>query len=58
LIINAWLVSHAAEPVTVKPQLTAGTGLRELAGGTLNGTIILPPFGVGVFRIEGAGPAQ
>jgi endo-1,4-beta-mannosidase len=54
----AWLVSHAAEPVTVKPQLTAGTGLRELAGGTLNGTIILPPFGVGVFRIEGAGPAQ
>jgi len=32
--------------------------LRELAGGIPNGTIILPPSGVGVFRIEGAGPGQ
>ncbi len=54
----AWLVSHAAEPVTVKPQLAGGTRLCELAGGSANGTIILPPFGVGVFRIEDAAPDQ
>ncbi len=54
----AWLVSHAAEPATVKPQLAAGGRLCELAGGPANGTIILPPFGVGVFRIEDAGPGQ
>ncbi len=54
----AWLVSHAAEPVTIKPQLAAGARLGELAGGPVNGTIILPPFGVGVFRIEDAGPDQ
>jgi hypothetical protein len=58
----AWLVSHAAEPVTIKPQLAAGARLAELAtelaGGPANGTIILPPFGVGVFRIEDARPAQ
>jgi hypothetical protein len=54
----AWLVSHAAEPVTVKPQLAGGSRLRELAGGPANGTIILPPFGVGVFRIEDAAPDQ
>ncbi len=56
----AWLVSHAAEPVTVKPQLTAGTRLCDLAGGPANGTIILPAFGVGVFRVESgdAGPEQ
>jgi hypothetical protein len=58
LIINAWLVSHAAEPVTVKPPLAAGARLRELAGGIPDATIILPPSGVGVFRIEGAGPGR
>ncbi len=58
----AWLVSHAAEPVTIKPQLGPGTRLAGLAGslvsGLANGTIILPPFGVGVFRIEDARPGQ
>ena len=56
----AWLVSHAAEQVTVKPQLAAGTRLCALDGGPANGTIILAPFGVGVFCIDSgdAGPRQ
>ena len=28
----AWLVTHAPEPVTVKPQLSSGTRLCELDG--------------------------
>ncbi len=51
-----WLVSHAAEPVTVKPQLPSGGRLRPLDGGTANGTVTLGPFGVGVFTVE-RGPA-
>ena len=56
----AWLVSQAAEPVTVKPQLAAGTRLCDLDGAPANGTITLAPFGVGVFCIENgdAGPQQ
>ena len=45
----AWLVSHAAEPVTVKPQLSAGSRLCELDGTPASETITLAPFGVGVF---------
>jgi hypothetical protein len=52
----AWLVSHAAEAVTVKPQLTSGSRLCALDGAPGNGTVTLPPFGVSVFRLE-AGPA-
>ncbi|HUY49051.1 MAG TPA: cellulase family glycosylhydrolase [Streptosporangiaceae bacterium] len=48
----AWLVSHAAEPVTVKPQLASGARLSALDGAPSNGTITLAPFGVGVFCIE------
>ena len=48
----AWLVSHAAEPVTVKPQLSSGTRLCELDGTPANEAITLPPFGVGVFCLE------
>jgi hypothetical protein len=48
----AWLVSHAPEPVTVKPQLDSGTRLCALDGTPSNGTVTLAPFGVGVFRIE------
>ena len=54
----AWLVSHAAEPATVKPQLGPGLRLRELDGGPVSGTVTLAPFGAGVYRIESgaAGP--
>jgi hypothetical protein len=48
----AWLVSHAPEMVTVKPQLASGARLRALDGAPSNGTVTLPPFGVGVFCIE------
>jgi endo-1,4-beta-mannosidase len=47
-----WLVSHAAEPVTIKPQLAAGTRLCALDGAPANGTITLAPFGVSVFCID------
>jgi endo-1,4-beta-mannosidase len=52
----AWLVSHADEPVTVKPELS-GSWLRALDGSPANGGITLAPFGVGVFQLEdGAAP--
>src|ERR1022692_3996800 len=35
----AWLVSQAAEPVTVKPQLAAGLRLCPLGGGPADGTV-------------------
>ncbi len=47
-----WLVSHAAEPVTIKPQLASGTRLVALDGTPGNGTISLQPFGVGVFCLD------
>jgi hypothetical protein len=52
----AWLVSHAAEPVTIKPQLSSGSRLCGLDGAPASETISLDPFGVGVFAIE-PGPA-
>jgi len=48
----AWLVSHACELVTVKPQLSAGSWLRTLDGRISDGSITLDPFGVAVFRLE------
>jgi len=48
----AWLVSHAAEPVTVKPQLAAGAALRTLGGAPAGESLTLDPFGVGVFCLE------
>jgi len=56
----AWLVSHAAQPVTVKPQLDVAARLCDLDGSPTNGSITLPPFGVGVFVIENghAAPGQ
>jgi hypothetical protein len=50
----AWLVSHAAEPVTVKPQLAAGARLCDLDGTPSGESVTLDPFGVGVFRLENA----
>jgi endo-1,4-beta-mannosidase len=47
----AWLVSQAAEPIAVKPQLAAGLRLSALDGDTTNGEVSLVPFGVGVFRL-------
>jgi endo-1,4-beta-mannosidase len=51
----AWLVSHAAEPVTVKPELSAASRLRALDGGHCDGTVTLAPFGVGVFSLDSDG---
>jgi len=54
----AWLVSQAAEPVTVKPQLAAGLRLCALGGpatGDTNGTVTLGPFGVSVFALTATG---
>ena len=48
----AWLVSHAAEPVTVKPQLASGAQLCTLDGTPASATLALAPFGVRVFRIH------
>ncbi|HEY4849495.1 MAG TPA: cellulase family glycosylhydrolase [Streptosporangiaceae bacterium] len=47
----AWLVSQAAEPVAVKPQLAAGLRLCALDGDAANGEVTLVPFGIGVFRL-------
>ena len=52
----AWLVSHAAEPVTVKPQLGSGERLCDLDGTPASETLTLAPYGVGVFAID-PGPA-
>jgi hypothetical protein len=52
----AWLVSHAAEPVTIKPQLGTGSRLCDLDGVPASETITLAPYGVGVFAID-PGPA-
>jgi endo-1,4-beta-mannosidase len=52
----AWLVSHAAEPVTVKPQLGPGSRLCDLDGTPASETLTLAPYGVGVFAID-PGPA-
>jgi endo-1,4-beta-mannosidase len=52
----AWLVSHAAEPVTIKPQLSSGSRLCDLDGAPAGETVTLGPFGVGVFAID-PGPA-
>jgi hypothetical protein len=49
----AWLVSHAAEPVTVKPVLSPGLTLATLDGEAAGDSVTLPTFGVGVFRMDG-----
>jgi hypothetical protein len=48
----AWLVSHAGEPVTVKPQLSAGSRPRALDGGEPGASVTLAPFGVSVFGLD------
>jgi endo-1,4-beta-mannosidase len=59
----AWLVSQASDAVAVKPELAAGAALQPLQDGKAaateqalgsvddGGTVILAPFGVGVFRL-------
>jgi hypothetical protein len=49
----AWLVSQAAETVSVKPVLGNGLCLLTLDGETTGEDVTLPPFGVGVFRLSG-----
>jgi endo-1,4-beta-mannosidase len=48
----AWLVSQAAEPVTVKPELADGLRIVSLDGSATDSGVTLAPFGVGVFRLE------
>jgi endo-1,4-beta-mannosidase len=52
----AWLVSHAAEQVTIKPQLSSGSRLCDLDGAPISGPVTLSPFGVGVFAIDPGPP--
>jgi endo-1,4-beta-mannosidase len=49
----AILVSHAAEPLTVKPVLAGDGRLVSLTGEDVNGTVTLPESGVAVFGIAG-----
>jgi hypothetical protein len=51
----AWLVSHAPEPVTVKPILAAGFRLTAVEGDPAEESVSLRPFGIGVFRLSGTG---
>ena len=52
----AWLVSQAAEPVTIKPQLSSGSQLCDLDGAPVSETVTLAPFGVGVFTLDPGPP--
>ncbi|MBV9379779.1 MAG: beta-mannosidase, partial [Streptosporangiaceae bacterium] len=54
----AWLVSHASEPVTVKPATAAGLGLATLDGSPVSAGVTMGPFGISVFRITGTGAAD
>lgn len=53
----AWLVSHADEPVTVKPAVAAGLSLTALDGSPVGAEVTMAPFGVSVFRLTGTGTA-
>jgi len=52
----AWLVSQAAEHLTVKPDLTSGLAIRPLnsdADAEFDGTTVsIPPFGIRVFHLD------
>jgi len=52
----AWLVSQAAEHLTVKPDLAAGLAIRPLdseADADFDGTTVaIPPFGIRVFHLD------
>lgn len=50
----AFLVSHAAEPVVVKPAVQPDWRLTTLAG-EAPGEAAMGPFGVGIFRITQGG---
>ena len=54
----AVLVSHADEPLTVKPVLSHGSDLAVLDGGQAGGSATLGPFGAQIFTVTGsdAGP--
>jgi len=47
----AWLVSQAAEPVTVKPELAPGLRIFHLDGSAADSGVTLASFGVGIFRL-------
>jgi beta-glucosidase len=51
----AVLASHAAEPLTVKPQLAAGGELTTLDGEEPGESVLLGPFGIKVMRITACG---
>ena len=45
-------MSQADEPVTVQPQLAPGLRLAPLDGAGVDRVVTVPPFGVGVLRVE------
>ena len=47
----AILASHADEQVTIKPVLADGGRLASVDGEEVNGTVTLPPYGIGVFTM-------
>ncbi len=48
----AFLVSHASEPVTVKPVLSGDARLVSLAGEKVDGAVTVPSFGVMIFSLR------
>jgi endo-1,4-beta-mannosidase len=48
-----WLVSQSEEELAVKPALAAGLTLGGLDGAPRDASVVLPPFGVGVYRLLG-----
>ena len=51
-------MSQANEPVTVKPELAPGLRLARLDDSAADDAATLPPFGVGVFRLQSAPEAM
>ena len=50
----AWLVSQAADQLTVRPRLADGLALMPLTGGARQDAVMLDPFGVSVLRLDDA----
>jgi endo-1,4-beta-mannosidase len=48
----AFLVSHADEPLTVKPVLEQGWRLTTLDGEDVTGGVTIDPFGISVFSVD------
>jgi hypothetical protein len=51
----AFLVSHAGDPLTVKPTLESGWRLTTVTGEDVTGGVTIEPFGINVFLMTEAG---